>query len=116
MRGPPVGSSIECRRGRGLIVGSSVTGIPLVGEFSDTIILMISPSSADYPSSLRPSPSRASFHLQRRLLGHASRDESDTYGAPAARLEELSGALTAALPHLGDVDESIYSEAERLNG
>ena len=59
--------------------------------------------------------SGASFHLQRRLLGHASRDESDDYGAPTARLEELAGALSDALECLGDVNSSNYSEAERLD-
>jgi integrase len=58
--------------------------------------------------------SGASFHLQRRLLGHAARDESDIYGADRARLEELAGALEKALEHLGDVDDSIYSEQERM--
>ena len=58
--------------------------------------------------------SGASFHLQRRLLGHASRDESDVYGAHKGLLKELAGALSDALPHLGDVDDSNYSEQERM--
>jgi hypothetical protein len=47
-------------------------------------------------------------------LGHASRDESDIYGATTARLAELADALATALPFLGEVDESNYSDAERL--
>jgi integrase len=58
--------------------------------------------------------SGASFHLQRRILGHASRDESDIYGAPTARLEELAGAMEKALDHLGDIDDANYSEQERM--
>ncbi len=59
--------------------------------------------------------SGASFHLQRRLLGHASRDESDMYGAPEARLDELAGALEKAMECLGDVSRSFYREDERLD-
>lgn len=59
--------------------------------------------------------SGASFHLQRRLLGHASRDESDIYGSHTARLEDLAEVLERALEHLGDVDPSNYSERERLS-
>ena len=52
--------------------------------------------------------------VQRRLLGHATRDISDRYGANRARLSDARDALVAAMEHLGDVDSSIYSEAERL--
>ena len=58
--------------------------------------------------------SGTSFHLQRRLLGHAARDESDIYGADQARLEELAGALSDALECLGVVSPNIYSDSERL--
>ncbi|MDH3738834.1 MAG: tyrosine-type recombinase/integrase [Alphaproteobacteria bacterium] len=58
--------------------------------------------------------SGASYHLQRRILGHASRDESDMYGSPVARLEELAGAMEKALEHLGEVDDSNYTEQERM--
>ena len=39
---------------------------------------------------------------------------ADRYGSPRVRLEEARDALTAALECLGDVDDSIYSEQERM--
>ena len=54
------------------------------------------------------------YHLQRRILGHASRDESDIYGATTARLAELADAMATALPFLGEVDEANYSDTERV--
>ena len=53
-------------------------------------------------------------HVQRRLLGHAGAGVADRYGSPRARLSEVRDALVAAMEHLGDVDDSIYSERERL--
>jgi integrase len=58
--------------------------------------------------------SGAPFHIQRRLLGHASRDESDDYGAKSGRLKALADTLRAALPHLGEVDDGEYDESERI--
>ena len=56
--------------------------------------------------------------IQRRhvsdWLGHASRDESDIYGARTGRLIELADALKAAMSHLGKVDDGEYEETERL--
>lgn len=53
-------------------------------------------------------------HVQRRLLGHAGHGVADRYGSPRARLSEAMDALEAALECLGDVDDSIFSERERL--
>ena len=53
-------------------------------------------------------------HVQRRLLGHAGAGVADRYGSPRARLSEARDALIAAMEHLGSVDDSIYSEGERL--
>ena len=58
--------------------------------------------------------SEAPFHLQRRLLGHASRDESDIYGAKSGRLIDLADTLRAALPHLGEVDDGEYRDDELI--
>lgn len=49
--------------------------------------------------------------LQRRLLGHAGEGIADRYGAPLAALTHLRDALSKAMPHLGDVEESIYAES-----
>ena len=54
-------------------------------------------------------------HIQDRIMGHAGEGAvSDRYGSPRARLSETQDALKKALKHLGDVDDSIYSEAERM--
>ncbi len=53
-------------------------------------------------------------HIQRRVLGHAGRGVADRYGSPRARLSEAKTALVAAMKCLGDVDDAIYSEADRL--
>ena len=53
-------------------------------------------------------------HIQRRLLGHAGHGVADRYGSPRARLSEAKDALVAAIECLGDVDDSIYSEKERM--
>jgi integrase len=54
-------------------------------------------------------------HIQRRLLGHSGHGVADDYGAPDLNLKELQTALEKALKFLGDVDDSIYSETERLD-
>ena len=54
-------------------------------------------------------------HVQRRLLGHAGAGVADVYGSPRLRLKEARDALVAAMPHLGDIDPSVYSERERLD-
>ena len=38
-----------------------------------------------------------------------------TLWSPRARLAEMLEVLEVAMEHLGDVDSSIYSEAERLD-
>ncbi len=53
-------------------------------------------------------------HIQRRVLGHAGHGVADTYGSSRVRLSDARDAILAALDHLGDVDDSIYSEAEQL--
>ncbi len=53
-------------------------------------------------------------HVQRRLLGHAGQGVADRYGSPAARLSEAQEALQAAMQHLGDVDDTIYSKREKV--
>ena len=53
-------------------------------------------------------------HIQRRLLGHAGHGVADRYGSPRARLSEAKTALAAAMKCLGDIDDAIYSEAERM--
>ena len=53
--------------------------------------------------------------LRRRLLGHAARDIHGRYGATRPQLVEARDAMLAALEHLGDIDPSVYSEAERLD-
>lgn len=53
-------------------------------------------------------------HVQRRVLGHAGEGVADKYGSPRARLAEVAEAMKAALPHLGDIDDSVYSESERV--
>ncbi len=39
---------------------------------------------------------------------------ADPQAVARVRIEGVLRALTAALAHLGEVDESIYAEAERL--
>ena len=51
-------------------------------------------------------------HIQRRVQGHSGHGVADKYGSPALRLEEARDALLTAVPHLGNVDESIYTAAE----
>lgn len=53
-------------------------------------------------------------HVQRRVMGHAGQGVADRYGSRHARLQEAQQALTAAMEHLGDVDDAIYSAKERL--
>ncbi len=53
-------------------------------------------------------------HIQRRLLGHAGHGVAARYGSPRARLSEAKTALAAAMKCLGDIDDAIYSEAERM--
>lgn len=54
-------------------------------------------------------------HIQDRIMGYAGEGAiSDRYGSPRARLTETRDALKKALEFLGDVDSSIYSEAERV--
>ncbi len=53
-------------------------------------------------------------HMQRRIMGHAGHGVADTYGAHRVRLEDARIALKKALRFLGDVDDAIYSEAERM--
>ncbi len=53
-------------------------------------------------------------HLQDRLLGHAGGKMSARYGASRGRLVDARDAILAAMPFLGDVDDSIYSEQERM--
>lgn len=50
----------------------------------------------------------------KRLVGHSSGSVTARYGSPALRLTESKDAFVAALKILGDVDESIFSDAERL--
>lgn len=50
----------------------------------------------------------------KRIVGHAGQGVTAGYGSPQLRLTESRDALVAALEILGDVDESIYSEAEKL--
>jgi len=48
-------------------------------------------------------------------MGHAGANAiSDRYGSPRARLSETHAALESAMEFLGDVDDSIYSDAERI--
>lgn len=53
--------------------------------------------------------------LRRRLMGHAARDIHGRYGATGPQLVDARDAMEAALAHLGDIDSSVYSEAERLD-
>ncbi len=53
--------------------------------------------------------------LRRRLMGHAAPDVHGKYGAPNPQLVKLQDAMLAALPHLGAVDDSNYSEDELLD-
>ena len=39
---------------------------------------------------------------------------ADRHGSPGLRLKEARDALVAAMEHLGDIDPSVYSEAERM--
>ena len=52
--------------------------------------------------------------LRRHLMGHAARDIHGKYGATNPQLVEARDAMLAALEHLGDIDDSNYTEAERL--
>ena len=53
-------------------------------------------------------------HVQRRLLGHTIPGIAGRYGSSRAVLAEARDAIEKAMEYLGDVDSSIYSEAERL--
>ena len=53
--------------------------------------------------------------LRRRLLGHAARDVHGKYGATNPQLAEARDAMEKALEHLGDIDDSVYREDERLD-
>lgn len=53
-------------------------------------------------------------HVQRRILGHAGAGVADRYGSPSGRLTETRDALQAAIGHLGDVDDAIFSTKERI--
>jgi integrase len=53
--------------------------------------------------------------MRRRLLGHAARDVHGKYGATNPQLVEARDAMEKALDHLGDIDDSVYSEAARLD-
>lgn len=55
----------------------------------------------------------APAYIERRLLGHATPDVHSGYGAPMAVLKRKLDAVTAAMEHLGEVDDSAYSDAER---
>lgn len=54
-------------------------------------------------------------HVQDRIMGHSGEGQiSARYGSPRARLSEAKDALERALDHRGDVDDSIFSERERM--
>ena len=54
-------------------------------------------------------------HIQDRIMGHSGEGKiSARYGSPRAHLSEARDALIAAMEHLGSVDDSIYSEKERM--
>ncbi|MCH9000420.1 MAG: tyrosine-type recombinase/integrase, partial [Proteobacteria bacterium] len=55
-----------------------------------------------------------STRLIKYIVGHSAKSVTDGYGAPWRKPEVVRDALLAALEILGDVDPSIYSEAERL--
>ena len=55
-----------------------------------------------------------SDHVQHRLLGHSGVGVADRYGSPQIRLAEARDAMEKALEHLGNVDDSIYSERGRM--
>ncbi len=59
--------------------------------------------SADIPS-----------HTTDRLMGHTIPGIAGRYGTSRALLTEAKSAIEKALDHLGRVDESIYSERERM--
>lgn len=53
-------------------------------------------------------------HMTDRLMGHTIPGIAGRYGSPRARLSEARDAIEKALDHLGRVDDSIYSERERM--
>ncbi len=53
-------------------------------------------------------------HIQDRIMGHTVPGMAGRYGASRGLLGTARDALVAAMEHLGDVDDSIFSEAERL--
>ena len=53
-------------------------------------------------------------HVQRRIMGHSGHGVADRYGSNELRLEEARDNMEKALEHLGDVDDSIYNERERM--
>ena len=53
-------------------------------------------------------------HIHDRIMGHTAPGIAGRYGSPRSRLSEVKDALMAAMEHLGDVDDSIYSEKERI--
>ena len=57
--------------------------------------------------------SRCPDYVEHDLMGHASRGVSDDYGSDA-ELSVKRDALVAALDHLGEVDDDIYCEAEKI--
>lgn len=53
-------------------------------------------------------------HVSRRLLGHSGHGVHDRYGSPSAMLASKRRWLESALGRLGDVDPSVYGDAERI--
>lgn len=53
-------------------------------------------------------------HTQDRLLGHTVPGIAGRYGSSRAVLAESKAAIEKAIPFLGDVDDAIYTDAERL--
>lgn len=49
---------------------------------------------------------------QRAILGHSSKEVADQYGPPERPLGELQEAVVNAIPLLGNVDQSIFTQAE----
>lgn len=85
------------------IRASGVPNVPRLTSYSFRHTLKEATKSARVPD-----------HIQRRLLGHAGHGVADDYGATDLNLKELRDALKKALRRLGDVDDSIFSDAERL--
>ncbi len=50
----------------------------------------------------------------KRLVGHAAQSVTENYGASDVKLEVLQKALTAALEVLGDCDNSIFTDDEKV--